>query len=463
VRSLERDGCCDRRDFAQEIYSSMTSVVETLALDSEPACTQATLTQAAVRPATLRIGQLGLGNVGAALARLTARTSAELKRHGLAPVTPVALVRSIDRPRPAAEFVGRLTNDAETFFSHPLDVVVEVIGGVEPAYSLVRRALERGVPVVTANKSLIAAHGEDLSDLARRNGTALRYEASCIAGVPFIGTFERRPLASRIDGLTAILNGTSNTILTAIANGSSFERALEDAQQRGLAEPDPSADVTGRDAAEKLTLLIRTFARLLVTPDALSTTGIVGLDPSDLRAAAALGGGVKPLAHAEWNDGALQAFVGPAFVAAGHPLARIQGATNGIVLRSNRGDLCYTGPGAGPDVTAVTLLDDVCEVATEPRVRIPAAAATTSAAPRWTKESGWFVRFGGHPPAIETSELLGSYGLWCERTTTLDGRLYALTYATSSAKVRVALNALRAATGEAALALPAFNAGEDAC
>jgi homoserine dehydrogenase len=436
----------------------MTSVLENLALDSEPPCTPTT-----PRPATVRIGQLGLGNVGAALARLTAHSSVELQAHGLAPVTPVALVRSIDRPRPAAEFVGQLTNDPDTFFAQPLDVVVEIMGGVEPAYSLVRRALDRGVPVVTANKSLVAAHGEALCDLARRNGTTLRYEASCIAGVPFIGTFDRRPLASRIDGLTAILNGTSNTILTAIANGSTFEHALDDAQQRGLAEPDPSADITGRDAAEKLTLLIRQFGRLLVTPDAVPTTGISGVDPVDLRAAALLGGSVKPLAHAEWNEGALQAFVGPAFVAAGHSLARIHGATNGIVLHSTRGPLCYAGPGAGPDVTAVTLLDDVCEVATESRVQTPNPIAACAATPQWTQESGWFVRVEGRPPAIETSELLGSYGLWCERTATVDERLYALTYPTTAAKVHAALNALRAATGDAARALPAFSAEGDAC
>jgi homoserine dehydrogenase len=411
----------------------------------------------------VRIGQLGLGNVGSTLARLTARSSVELHAHGLAAVTPVALVRSIDRPRPAAEFVGQLTNDPDTFFSQPLDVVVEVIGGVEPAYSLVCRALERGIPVVTANKSLVAAHGETLCDLARRHGTAFRFEASCIAGVPFIGTFDRRPLASRIDGLTAILNGTSNTILTAIANGSSFEQALDDAQQRGLAEPDPSADISGRDAAEKLTLLIRTFGRLLISPDAVPTTGISGLDPIDLRAAGLFGGRVKPLAHAEWNEGALQAFVGPAFVAAGHPLATIHGATNGILLHSLCGQLCYVGPGAGPEVTAVTLLDDVCEVAAESRIQTPNSVAASAATPQWTQESGWFVRFDGRPPAIETSELLGAYGLWCVRTATLDGRLYALTYPTTSAKVHAALNALRAATGDAALALPAFAAEEHAC
>src|SRR5205807_8024592 len=124
------------------------------------------------------------------------------------------------RERLAARFVNGITDSHDVFFAEAIDVLVEAIGGVEPALTLVRRALDRGIPVVTANKSLIAAHGDELCRLARRRGTALRYEAACIAGVPFLGTFERRALVSRASGVTAILNGTSNYILTTLSNGS---------------------------------------------------------------------------------------------------------------------------------------------------------------------------------------------------------------------------------------------------
>jgi homoserine dehydrogenase len=430
----------------------MTSVVESLAVEIEPACS----------PKAIRIGQLGLGNVGSALARLTSGSAGELDAYGLAPVTPIALVRSLGRPRPAAEWVGHITDDPDVFFAHHVDVIVEVIGGVEPAHVLVRRALDRGIPVVTANKSLVAAHGDTLSDLAGRRGVAFRYEASCIAGVPFLGTFERRPLASRVNGLTAILNGTSNTILTAVARGATFADALEDAQRRGLAEPDPSADVLGRDAAEKLTLLIRRFAQLLIATGDLSTTGITALDPRDLRAAAALGGTLKPVAHASWSTGALQAFVGPAFLLDRHPLASVSGATNGILLDAPRGRQCYIGPGAGPDVTAVTLLDDVCEVAREGNGGTTFTAAARPAVPRWTTESAWFVRFG-ECVAADTVELLGTYGVWCAHVAAIDRRGYALTFPATSSRIGTALDAVCAATGANPLAIPALPAEELAC
>src|SRR4029453_11103516 len=156
---------------------------------------------------------LGLGNIGSAFARLSREAAAQLSDRGLAPVVSTALVRSIARPRPAAGFVRGIPDSHASFFSEPIDIVVEALGGVEPAFTLVRRALDRGIPVVTANKSLLAAHGDELARPARQRGTALPYEAACIAGVPFVGTFERRALASRASGVTAILNGTSNYIL----------------------------------------------------------------------------------------------------------------------------------------------------------------------------------------------------------------------------------------------------------
>jgi homoserine dehydrogenase len=431
----------------------MTSVVETLPVDAEPAC----------RPGALRIGQLGLGNVGSALAGLTHRSAAALHDHGISLETCVALVRSVSRPRPAAAWVGTVTDDPDLFFAQRLDIVVEMIGGIDPAFALVRRALDRGIPVVTANKSLVAVHGEALSDLARHRNTAFRYEASCIAGVPFIGTFERRPLASRVDGLTAILNGTSNTILTAVANGDTFAAALAEAQRRGFAEPDPTADVSGRDAAEKLTLLIRRFGQRLVAPAQIPTAGITGIHPTDLRAARALGGTLKPVAHASWTSGTLEAFVSPAFLPATHPLAGLSGATNGILIDAPLGRQCYIGPGAGPNVTAATLLDDVYEVATEPHVRTPPAIASTVTTPQWARESGWFLRIATDAPAADISQLLATYGVWTSRIECVDGCVHALTFCATPRVLRAALDAVATATRADVAGYPVLSAEEPAC
>jgi homoserine dehydrogenase len=331
--------------------------------------------ESSVDLATIRIGLLGLGNVGSAVVRLAARSASAFAPRGFAPVVAAALVRHPGRPRPVA--VAPITGSVDDFFAEPLDIVVEAIGGVDAAYHYVRRALDRGIPVVTANKSLVASHGDELSRLARRRCTAFRFEASCIAGVPFLGTFERRPLASSVSGITAILNGTSNYILTAMADdGASFERALADAQRLGLAEPDPAMDISGADAAEKLSILLRLFANVLVRPGDIPADGIDGVTLGDLRAAATSDGCIKPIAHASWRNGVVHAFVGPAFVPRSHALSHITGLTNAICLDTERGALCFSGPGAGPDVTAATLLDDVAEIVSERSVRPPEARET---------------------------------------------------------------------------------------
>src|SRR5262245_46738109 len=221
---------------------------------------------------------------------MSREAASPLADRGLAPVVSAALVRTVARPRPAAAFVSTITDSHDAFFAEPIDIVVEALGGVEPAFTLVRRALDRGIPVVTANKSLMAAHGDELAQLARRRGTALRYEAACIAGVPFVGTFERRAVGARATGVTAILNGTSNYVLTTMTRGGSFEAALASAQRLGYAEPDPTMDVSGADAAEKLAILVRLFGRLLVDPKAIPLDGLDTIEAEDIAAAHAFDG-----------------------------------------------------------------------------------------------------------------------------------------------------------------------------
>jgi homoserine dehydrogenase len=405
--------------------------------------------------AICRIGLLGLGNVGSAFARLARDPSASFAAVGFTPAVAAALVRSPAKPR-GSDLAPLITDDREAFFAEPVDLVVEALGGVDPAFTLVSRALARGIPVVTANKSLIAAHGDELSRIARRHGTALRYEAACMAGVPFLGTFERRPLAARASGVTAILNGTSNYILSALAaGGGSFAGALADAQRLGYAEPDPSMDISGADAAEKLTILIRLFGRLVVEPARIPLDAIAEVDGEDMSAAAAWGGAIRPLARAAWRDTAIRAHVGPAFVGGTHALAHVAGVSNGIVIDAERGTQCYIGPGAGPEVTAATLLDDVAEVVTERRVRTPACPVVEAATAVTVPDSAWFLRLGGALPS-DIADLLGSYGIWCTRLERRGARVYALTCSATPARIHAALDAVRAATGADAAGVPAI-------
>ena len=206
------------------------------------------------------------------------------------------------------------TDPYEALASNP-DIVVEVLGGLEPARSAILAALSARIPVVTANKSLLAAHGDELFAAAARAGVPLLYEASVLAGVPFLSTFRRRPLARTVTGIQGILNGTSNFILSRMArDGADFSAALADAQRLGYAEPDPSKDIDGDDAVEKLCVLLRHFGDFSVAPSQIERRGIRDVGPADLQHAAAFGGALRPVAVASWCDATVTAYAGPAFV-----------------------------------------------------------------------------------------------------------------------------------------------------
>jgi homoserine dehydrogenase len=357
----------------------------------------------AVRSRDIRIALLGLGQVGSAIAALAAETRAS----GAAITIASALVRDRHRPRPIDTSAIPLTTDPSAVLASKADVVVEVLGGLEPARSLVLAALRAGTPVVTANKTLLAVHGEELFDAARRTGTSLLYEASVLAGVPFLTMFSRRPRANAITGFSGIVNGTSNFILSRMASHrDGFANALAAAQQAGYAEPDPSKDLDGDDAVEKLCVLLRHFGGWRIAPAEIERTGIRAIEAADLEQAAAFGGVIRPIASADWCNGRLTAHVGPAFVAASHPLSRVGGVQNGLSLRTrDSGELFFSGPGAGPHVTASTVLDDVVEIR-------HAAGAIHHVEPRapepcGTPDTAWFLRLTSndfpdtqHAPAV---------------------------------------------------------------
>jgi len=288
---------------------------------------------------SIDIALLGCGNVGAALARLAAREADHT------PFTILgALVRDPARARDVP-IAPPFTTDPDGLLELAPSVVVELLGGTEPARQLVVRALERRVPVVTANKTLLARHGAELREAATRAQVPLLYEAAVLAGVPFLGTFARRPYAADASSLTGIANGTSNFILTRARDGERVAAALAEAQRRGYAEPDPHSDLAGIDAAEKLAVLLQHFASADVHPDAIETVGIESVTDLQAAHAGALGGVIKPIIHADWTA-RLEAFVGPAFVPGAHALARVDDVENALLLHTARGRLLFQGPGA---------------------------------------------------------------------------------------------------------------------
>lgn len=311
-----------------------------------------------VRP--VRVALLGYGRVGQAVAARAEAERARLNAAGLDVSCRTALVRDLGKPRGGPPVT--LSTSGAAILNQPNDVVVEVLGGVEPARTLVTAALDAGVPVVSANKSLVARHGRELRALAEARGTTFAFDAAVIAGVPFLGSLSRRPLASAVARIEGVVNGTSAFVLNTIARGATFEAALDEAVARGYAEPDSSADTSGLDAAEKLTILLHLCGRHDVHVDDLPRTGIDALTPADFASAAVFGGTIKPVVLASLDGDNVTALVGPAFVPHDHPFAQLDDVTNSLRLIYASGEtVTFTGPGAGPDITAATILDDIVE------------------------------------------------------------------------------------------------------
>ena len=376
---------------------------------------------------TIKLGLLGLGQVGQAIARL-APEAVRLKDAGLKFRVVGALVRDIDKPRRCLK-PSRLTTNPAAFLRGNYDVVVEALGTVEPARSIVRRLLGRGIPVVTANKALVAACGPELVALAARRGTTFRYEASALAGVPFLGAFAARPLVSDVHQFAGVVNGTSNFILSRIEQEQcTFEHAVSAAQALGLAEPDASRDIDGLDAADKLTLLASTFGWGVLPAFRLEPQTIRGITSSDFAVAQTLDSTIKPLAVASHSTGGISAFIGPALVRRSHPLASLDGVLTGIQLKGHFvSDLFFSGPGAGPDITAATILDDAVEaIATfgaksTRAVRSVPRAATLAAAPA----TPWFARLtfpGVIPDGAAVAQLFGAHDITTTHVTDAIGR-----------------------------------------
>jgi homoserine dehydrogenase len=317
-------------------------------------------------PRTVRVALAGCGTVGASLVSLIRRQSALWEtRHGLRCELAAILVRDPDKDRGIAIPRELFTTSVDAFLAADTDVVVEVIGGFEPAERVVRGALEAGRRVVTANKALIAQHGPALQGLADARGTSLNFEAAVGGGVPVVRTLRGELGGHGVRTITGVLNGTTNFLLTALADGVSFADALLDAQAKGFAEADPSRDLQGLDAADK----IRILAWLAWGVDPAAQEVLVEPLPSNpeslSRQAGQRNGVLKYLAGAVRGDaGEVRAWVRPCIVPADHAFARVRDEENAVHIDSESlGVLRLQGRGAGGDATASAVLGDLLEAA----------------------------------------------------------------------------------------------------
>src|SRR6184192_145998 len=307
--------------------------------------------------APFRVALFGLGNVGGALAR---RLVEDADRITMAAGRPIALEGIAVAHPEGRRAPAPLLLAAQLLAQRQLDAIVEVMGGLEPASTYISTALQAGRQVITANKQLVAARGPSLARLG-----PLRFEASVASAIPIVETLAETLAADRITSLMGILNGTTNSILEAMAEGADYADALADAQRRGLAEADPSADVDAHDPAAKLAILGMLAFRRRVDPSQIERVGIRDLDQRQLVEARERGLVVKLMAAARATGGAsIEADVRPRLIPEGAPLARVAGAMNAIAVdAAYAGTLELHGPGAGPDAAASAVLADLIRAA----------------------------------------------------------------------------------------------------
>jgi homoserine dehydrogenase len=294
-----------------------------------------------------RIGLLGHGTVGSSFAKLVEERADAIEAEvGMRPLLSGVLTRS------RGDFAEILEGS---------DLIVELMGGIEPTREYVLRAMEAGRHVVTANKQLLSQHGEEVFDAARRGGVQLRFEGAVAGVVPAIRVMAETLAAAHIERVHGIVNGTTNYILTQMAaTGATYEEALAEAQELGYAEADPTEDVTGKDAAAKMAILARLAFSAAVRLDQVSYEGIERITPDDIAYARELGLSLKLVGSAERVDGAVAVHVYPAFLYAEHPLASVNGAFNAVTIESPAiTEITLSGPGAGGIQTASAVLGDV--------------------------------------------------------------------------------------------------------
>lgn len=312
----------------------------------------------------LKVGLLGAGIVGTQVARIVLEEAEDLEARIGRPLELVGIgVRDLDKERPGID-PALLTTDLERVVDG-CDVLIEVMGGLEPASRLIRRALDRGASVVTANKALLAEELAELSALAEAKRADLYYEAAVAGAIPIIRPLRESLVGDEVTTVMGIVNGTTNYILDKMVTaGLSFDDALRQAQELGYAEADPTADVEGHDAAAKAALLAGLAFHTNVKGSEVYCEGISGITAQDIEAAKSMNCTVKLLAVAKGTEDAVTVKVHPAMVPLTHPLASVSGAYNAVFVNTREaGELMFLGPGAGGAPTASAVMGDVVTVA----------------------------------------------------------------------------------------------------
>ena len=316
-------------------------------------------------PAT-KVAIVGLGTVGTGVARILGDHARPIARHAGGEMRLVcAVVRDMNRPRDFAPADGVLTDNLSTLISDPeIKVVAQLIGGLEPARTIMLQLLEAGKDVVTANKALLAEHGPELFDRARKLERSIAFEAAVAGGIPIVTNISQCLSANQITSLSGILNGTSNFIVTQMEeHGVDYATAVQDAQRRGYAEADPAMDVDGTDTAQKLAILAHLSFGAWVSWRDIPTTGIDAIHSADQRSAQEMGYRIKLLAVASLEEDGLELHVSPTLVKLGTPLAEVRGVYNAISVVGNAlGRVFFQGLGAGQMPTASAVVADMIDM-----------------------------------------------------------------------------------------------------
>ena len=312
----------------------------------------------------VQIAVLGYGTVGSGVVEVIDTNHESINRKAGDEINIKYVLDLRDFPGDPVQEI--LVHDFETIINDPeLDIIVEVMGGLEPAYTFTRRALEAGKSVCTSNKELVAEHGVELLELARKNNINYLFEASCGGGIPIIRPLNSSLTADEIDEVTGILNGTTNYILTKMASdGSEFEEALKEAQNYGYAERNPEADVEGYDACRKIAILSSLAYGNHVRYEDIYTEGITKITAADIKYAVAMGTSIKLLATSRKMEEGFYAMVSPVMISKKSPLYSVNGVFNAIFIHGNvLGDAMFYGSGAGKLPTASAVVSDVVDCA----------------------------------------------------------------------------------------------------
>lgn len=318
---------------------------------------------------TIKVGMLGFGNVGTGTYQTLEMNRELIEKHvGASVEISKILVNDVTKPRQVVTPDGVLTDNVADIIDNPeIDIVAEVLGGIEPASEYMLKALNNGKHVVTANKAAVAANYDKLFKAAADNDVSLRPEACVAGGIPILNAITTVLGANKFDEILGILNGTTNYILTQMTdNGLDYADVLKDAQAKGFAEADPTADVEGIDAANKLSIMMALAFGHYVHPDDIPTEGISKITKADIDKATAEGCKIKLIASAKNEDGKLTYSVKPVALPTDHPLASVSNEFNAVFVKGNAvGELMFYGKGAGPLPTGSAVMGDILMAAKE--------------------------------------------------------------------------------------------------